>query len=491
VGYPFAVVRYPPITDYPIHASCASVLRHYLDPAWHFREQFEVHPIESPNVVMYAFGAVLALFMPITWASKLMACAMIVQLPIGLSVLSWGMRKSPLWGLLGLGLAWSTLTQWGMLNHIGSVGLMATSIGLTLRLQDRPTRRAQFALVAALFGVFITHVWRLPFTLVAIGLTTVVMYPYTRRIWPVVPPTMFGFFLLLVWRLAKRKDMGTPKLNAPDWPRFGEVKEALFGGYHLAEERLLAEGMLKAFGGVLVIAVVFWLIEGRYKQASRRVLAWNLGVTLLPLVLSAFFVLAFLTLPMEVGIWWYVFPREIVTAVYVGLLVVPDLPRNPLARAATVAIVVFAVGKMALFNAKQFFAFDVEAENMARVIAHIPPAPRLMFLVFDHSGSTRTASPFVHLPQHVMAERGGWVSWHFASINLYPITYRTGRADVPPQRPPRWEWTPHLYDHRRDSAFFDTFLIRSATDPTRTFGGDSKIVPVAREGKWWIYRKTK
>ncbi|MGH7435325.1 MAG: hypothetical protein ACRENE_06600, partial [Polyangiaceae bacterium] len=39
---PLTVTRYPPLTDLPMNAAVASVFRHWLDPAWHFQDQFEL-----------------------------------------------------------------------------------------------------------------------------------------------------------------------------------------------------------------------------------------------------------------------------------------------------------------------------------------------------------------------------------------------------------------------------------------------------------------
>ena len=69
-------------------------------------------------------------------------------------------------------------------------------------------------------------------------------------------------------------------------------------------------------------------------------------------------------------------------------------------------------------------------------------SPKLMYLVFDHSGSTRSTTPFIHLPAWIQAEKGGWLSWHFVSWDLHPIRYRENDAHVPPPRPERWEWIP-------------------------------------------------
>ena len=48
VIYPFSVATFPPITDFPFHASATSILRHYWDPAWGFQKQFTLHPLEVP-----------------------------------------------------------------------------------------------------------------------------------------------------------------------------------------------------------------------------------------------------------------------------------------------------------------------------------------------------------------------------------------------------------------------------------------------------------
>src|SRR5258706_1909168 len=87
IAYPFTLARYPPITDLPFHAAETSIFRHYFDPAYHFREQFSLHPLEVPYLSMYLLGATLALGFSISVATKLMAIVMLALVPIGLSVL--------------------------------------------------------------------------------------------------------------------------------------------------------------------------------------------------------------------------------------------------------------------------------------------------------------------------------------------------------------------------------------------------------------------
>src|SRR6185369_4055688 len=65
IASPFTLVRYPPITDLPFHAAQTSILRHYFDPAFHFREQFSLHMFDAPYVSMYLVGVFFALALPI------------------------------------------------------------------------------------------------------------------------------------------------------------------------------------------------------------------------------------------------------------------------------------------------------------------------------------------------------------------------------------------------------------------------------------------
>jgi hypothetical protein len=136
---PFLVARYPPMTDLPAHAAAISAIRHYLDPSFHFREQFTLRPLAVPYVSMYAIGAALMLVLPALAATKIAAAVMIGLVPAGLAVMFHGMKKSPLLGVLGLGVAWCNLTHRGFLNFMGALGLFAMAIGFTLMLLDAPS----------------------------------------------------------------------------------------------------------------------------------------------------------------------------------------------------------------------------------------------------------------------------------------------------------------------------------------------------------------
>ena len=117
-----------------------------------------------------------------------------------------------------------------------------------------------------------------------------------------------------------------------------------------------------------------------------------------------------------------------------------------------------------------------------------------MYLVFDHGGSNRASTPFLHLPAYIQAERGGFLGFNFAWWDAAPMMFRKPEdpeAVLPPRTPVRWEWTPSLFRVRQHGAFFDWFLVRAARSPDAIFGEDAEIRPVDHVGMWWLYRRVR
>ncbi|WP_437722082.1 hypothetical protein [Sorangium sp. So ce861] len=510
IALPLAVARYPPMTDLPFHAAQTAALRHYLDPAWHFREQFALQPLAVPYMSMYALGALLMLVLPPVAAVKVAAAAMLALLPAGLAVLFHGLKRSPLLGVLGLVLVWCNLTHWGFLNHMGALGLFAMVVGLTLLLVDRPSRGRQIALALALVALFFTHVFRFPFAIAAVVGAAIVVFPATRRLRPIALPLAPSLVLFAAW-LAVRTDTlhAAPFAPALHWERLGEVPSLLFTSFTDPAEaaaarraaRLVLAALLVCVGGAAVQLAASMSAPAPPPAvpdaapppaADARQRAFARLAALVPIACAAVFLGLFLSLPLQIGLWWYVYPREIVAALFLALGAFPDLPRSPWLKAPAVlalAAAAISLGDVARDNYRRF---DHSTRDFDAIIARIPPAPRLLYLVFDHGGSTRATTPFIHLPAWVQATRGGWLSFHFAVWDASPIAYRP-RAEpgavVPPPTPLRWEWTPEKFDVRRHGAFFDWFLVRRRAGADHLFAKDPSIVPVDHVGDWWLYRR--
>ena len=502
IAYPLAVVRYPPMTDLPFHAAQTSGLLHYADPAWHFREQFTLQPIAVPYLSMYAIGAALMIFLPPVLAMKIAAAAMLALLPAGLAVMFHGMKRSPLLGALRLGVVWCDLTHWGFLNFVGALGLFAMVVGLTLRLVDRPSPRRQLALGVALVALFFTHIFRFPFGICAVVGAAILVYPATRRLRPIVLPLLPSIALFAAWLRARpatlRDDSGPLALH---WERLREIPDLLFTGFTDPAEAHAAARAGRVLLAALIAAAVARIIEHRLAVRAggggggpepRRRRAFAVGAALVPLACAAVFLGLFLMLPMQIGLWWYVYPREITAALFLALGAFPDLPASPWVRAPVVLGLSAAAIGMGAVVVDNYRRFDAVTEDFHAITRDLPQAPKLLYLIFDHRGSTRTTTPFIHLPAWVQAERGGWLSFHFAVWSSSPLAYRPEGepgAVVPPKVPLRWEWTPQKFDLKRNGAFFDWFLVRDARAPDRLFAADPTIRRAGHVGTWWLYRR--
>ena len=252
VGYPFFLATYPPITDLPLQGTDTSILRHYFDPAYHFREQFELHFLEMPYATQYFLGAFFALFLSIAWATKLTAAIMLLLLPAGLAVLFHGMKKSPLWGVLGLGFVWCSLTHWGFLNFMAAIGLFAMCAGLTLLVVNRPTRSRRIWLGVTLAAIFVTHFYRFPFALATVVGITVIMYPSTRKWKPVLPPLAAAMMDWPAYYLVPVLGVHFVLTHRPrEWPC--RIPEYLFSAFVGPEETEVATEMLFVVGGLFVL----------------------------------------------------------------------------------------------------------------------------------------------------------------------------------------------------------------------------------------------
>lgn len=501
IGYPFTLAEYPPLTDLPFHAAQVSIFRHYLDPAFHFREQFSLHPLEAPYVSMYVIGAFFALFTSITTASKLMAMAMLALVPSGLAVLCHGMKKSPLWGLFGLSLTWCTTTQWGFLSYMGALGLSAMSVGFALLVVDEPTRGRRIGLALTLVALFFTHVYRFPFTIVAVLLAGAIVFPSTRRFSPLALPLAPALFLFMVWLWIRPHEMSLGALEIRFHPeRLREIPKHLFGAYLPLEgapptaegtgERAIFKRMLGTGLFVVGASALLFFGEGRGRGRRREELLWGVGVGALPLVLGAAFFLAYLTLPLDAGVWFYVYPREMVATAAMLMAAGADLPTGLMGRLAFCSLFAASSVPMTRFVADRFREFDAATTDFRSVVRAMPQAPKLFYLIYYGGDSVKRVSPFLHLPAWIQAEKGGALGFHFAQWGLYPVRYRTGSSAVPPSLPSGFEWTPEYFDVQQHGTWFDTFLVRHTIDPHELFDSDPSVRLALHKGTWWMYRRS-
>lgn len=488
---PLASARHPGMTDLPFHAAQASVLAHFDDPDWHFREQFRLQPFVVPYLSHYVIAAAL---LPVTSAAtaiRVSTAILLGLLPAGLATLLRGLHKSPLFALASLPLAYGTLAHWGFISHLGALGLFAMAVGLALQLVERPSRGRQLGLAAVLVVLFCTHVFRFPFALAGVLGAAIARYPGVRRIRPVLLPVALGAGLFLAWNAVRPPAFQFNHLEVhPE--RMTELFGLLVDGFTDPEEGHLVD----RWAGVVLLAAAASTVIALVDRTGRRTrrARWDAaGRVAVPLACTAVFLGLFLAMPMQMGVWWYVYPREATSAAVLGLAALPALPRRRWLRWPLAAALAAVAIQMSLFVAGRYAAIDADAGDFERVLGRIPKAPRLLYLVFDHQGTTtRTSPPYLHQPAYVQAERGGFLSFHFAMWGASPVAYRSPGepgAVVPPQLPVHWEWYPEVFRVEEHAAFFDWFLVRRVGSPDHLFAPDPRIVPVDHAGEWWLYRR--
>lgn len=491
---PLRVVRYPPITDLPMHAAITSAFRHWFDPTWHFQDQFELQPLRVPVLTHYVLGALLALVLPIGWAVKLSTGALLALLPAGLAVYCRGLKKSPLFGIGAAGLVWGTMTQWGFINFVGALGLTLMGLGFTFMVIERPSRARAAALGVVSLLLFFTHVSRFPVYCAAVSIASASMLPLSparlkaaRAAGLALAPSLF---LFAVWWFLRPASLSVPFRLGLDFGRARKIGDYLMHGFEGTAERsiLLWMGVIVLAVGAysLVVAVVLARRRGRQLRPTRRAIhafGASAAITLM-------FVFFYFTMPMKIGEWSWVFPREITAAVLASLVLLPSLPRDPWLRAPAVAALLVAVVLPMQFVKKEYAAFQRATRDFQAIVTELPRAPKLGYIVGDLSGSDALAKPFVHLPAWVQAERGGWLSFHFAAWNATPIRFRTTEPkDVPPETPDQFEWKPELFDVATRGKYFEWFLVRAARSPSERFAVDPTIHLEDHRGTWWLYKR--
>lgn len=487
---PMCVARYPMMQDLPFHAANASIFFHYFDPSYHFHEQFVLQPFAVPYVTFYVLAALCMFVVDALLAVKIASVVMLALLPLGLAVLSHGMRKSPLLGLPGVGLAWCGLSSWGFMNFLGALGLFAMSVGLALRIVHRPRPATRAWLSVVLTLLFFTHPFRFPFAICAMIGVAVVLFPATRRVRPLVIPVLGPLLLFAAWWSVRPPSLVGDMSLSFDTARLASLQALVFGTLFGPEEHLLVERTIRWLAALS--AMLLLLAIPRFRRRSRKGWYFAIGSHLVVLCCAGAFLLMYLTLPLSIGEWWYVYPREATAACYIALGLIPNLPARgtlKLLWTALVALPLLSLGALHIDAHRKWAALTEDFEQIER---YIPKAPKLLYLIYRRGDAPSRRDPFIHLPAYIQADRGGWLSFQFAVWGASPVVYRSPRdpgAVIPPPVPRRWEWTPEKFDIDAHAPFFDWFLIRSTKDPQSRLAADRDIAPVTQIGSWWLYRR--
>jgi hypothetical protein len=317
------------------------------------------------------------------------------------------------------------------------------------------------------------------------------MFPATRTFKPLLLPLLSTAALFAIWWLLRPAALSGPiEPLGIHWERLRDpLLPQIYAGYtgSVGEaEASVARRMIGALAVLVVLGSAAALGLRRRVAADPRA-SWSVGVTLLALLLALGHLAAYLILPMRIGEWWHVYPREPAGALLFALGLLPALPRRAWLELPAAIAIGWVTARMGSLVAEQWRRFDHEAAGFAEVTRELPRAPKLLYMVLHHDGTNKKDSPFVHLPAWVQANNGGWLSFQFIGWGTSPIRYRQSSPSVPPPFGRDWEWAPRLF--LQNAPWFDWFMIRSKTNPSIYFQRDPSIELVREAHGWWLFRR--
>jgi len=191
---------------------------------------------------------------------------------------------------------------------------------------------------------------------------------------------------------------------------------------------------------------------------------------------------------------WYGAQPRLVPLVWVVGLVALRPVRVGWARVAALAVSTAALAALALGALGPRAA---EARDLAAVLARSAPSARTLGLIEQRAAVDREPpDSFRSATGWVVAERGGFASHlpidESGGLNSgqhIPVRRAAGAPPMP-LAPPIWR--PHAFDWARHAAGWTQFLIRDLdpAHPRDYFAGHaSEVVPVARAGRWRLFRR--
>jgi hypothetical protein len=216
---------------------------------------------------------------------------------------------------------------------------------------------------------------------------------------------------------------------------------------------------------------------------------WRAGCTLAVFTCAIGFFAMYLTLPLTLGGWFYVFPREGFCAALMVLALVPELPRPTAIRLPLFSLFAWTTVSMTLFMARHFTTFEQEIGDFIAIKERVGAAPRLAHVAFDSRGPTEAVLARAHLAAWIQAEQGGWSSFHYAVWHAIPVRYRSDGAIPPTINPLSYAPLVDAFDIQHGGRFYDSFLVYSSVRPDWLFQADGSIHLTATVGAWWLYER--
>jgi hypothetical protein len=459
------IPKYLPLSDLPQHAAQISIWKHIDDPAYGFRDVFELQYF-SPYLLGYGLARLFAELFSVLVALKLVLTLSVLGLPWSLWRLLEASRGDRWWSLVGFPLAFGYSFLWGFFSYIVALPLGVLYLAFVVEsARSFSTRRAVLlaAFTTLLFGAHLIVFALCGLSAAALlALSAKSLRDALVRLWPLA----VGAVVALTWMSRYQKGRASVP-NVFDYG-LGRLVEApaLLLGYPDDTPSLL----------VALLLMVLFLASG-VKLAERRERWIPLGV----------WACAYMAVPRDYNNVAFLYPRLATLLVPFAIVATEQgRPRFPahLTRGALTSI---ALVWMA-FVFIGFAGFDSDARQFDVVMSKMEPNKRIRSLVFERGGEyTPGGVPFLHFPAWYQTEKGGTDNYSFAytllSVAVFRDKTKTVQASV--------DWQPWRFDMAEEQDEYDYYVVRAATDmgPELFKGATRHVHLAAHEGWWWVYRR--
>lgn len=470
--YPIWSVRFLPLQDYPEHLLQTHMLSHQNDPAFDYREHFDFNLRLAPYVTFYAITLLLSAAMPIEVAGKVAVSLYILAVALLVIRLERRLKANfAPWGLLlFFPFAFNQQYFQGNINYFYSLPLLVFALLDHEDISKRPVsiwlscRHLLWQL-----SLFLTH----PFTVVIYILLAGVgaVLSWRKRIEFVrglIPPIIAGVIFLL-WFTVENAGGSAGRIW---WKPFGST---------LAWYGYIFTGM-RWFDGVDKFSVLLWIGIGALGVHSLFAGRKELGR--FPVRYVVFFILttiAVFVLPFGKGPYSFISVRVAVVSYFFLAMLVGHMRFKGAWRSVFIVLVAAALIHSVIKQGR----ISAEIQEIAPIVAKIPPNSRILPLVFDNNTPELENSFDMHLHDHDYYHLlvGGGLSPYIIKNPLFPVNYKTGM-----NLPAPGEYSPHLFEWESHASDYQYFLIRTAPDASISYW-PKKIKLIGCSGKWLLFKR--
>jgi hypothetical protein len=471
---PAWIVRHPPMQDLPTHLAILRVIHSYWDPAFGFQDDFALNLLHTNYLLYYVIGSLLAYVVGVVYANTVLVCLYLGGTVLAMRELLKALGKDDRMALFVMPVLVNVMFMMGFLPFVLGIPLCLLTFVATIRHFEEPTRKTAIVLAVLSFLLFLMHLF--PYAVFGIGFAA--LFPWTRpRSWlraglPVVP----SLGLAVAWALSAetaRKSVDTMKGSGAA-PYDQSLRDAIHWAINVFTDTS-DEFYFIALAFVVVIA--FALAQGD-RDGSKKI---SRAYAVVPIACA----FLYFTTPDHMGDVWLIAQRFPDLALITGI----PLCRMPTGfRGMLTTALAFVVGTASITNVcKHYIDFEQrEVGEIDEAIDQIPPAKKVVGLVYDKGSSILTDVPFLHYVSYYQAAKGGVVQFSNANISYSPYHFRPDH--VPPQGQParaRWEWTPEAVHISELYPYYDYVLTRG-----NGFGPPPGTYHVKwRGGRWAVWEK--